>query len=743
MNRQSGSIVSFLTILFLLIFRLRSLVFSAGLLLLLTLESQAANVFFSQYDRPVDGEARYIQLSRAGNGDIYILDIGSRRVLQVIESRDNDTPLVDPLVPSDDAPAQSPVHLIPATRSSFQTDRLRPLRQQLVALGVSASGNSVVTGLNAIFNRTYDVTHSNGSASESGIIAIESLTFWIQQLQHADISADNLADILNQLAGLNISVLVPELVAVSGLPPIATVHRITVNARGHIEFALQVTLLIEGVAREEPVTAELTLTKSTEQSRLQTPSIPRANIARQGLIIREPPAISNILEDSEADNIAGATAAENTPEATATVTASEDEEIVILFNVYEWLNAYSPNHNLTAEVNKYLQVPIADPGKNLKARERLRRRVLGFWDKHSGKPFAKGNNNISHLFQQLKDIERNSQIEADNKRRSDSARVSTSQPPNNRGSCHQGSQINRDATTTLTAATPVNSNADSNGGGVEVIFPHATLERITENWMRRRNHGHRNFQQQSNQRVREFQGLIVDLQNHAATGNQPASNHQAGGNNGPASNHRTVVNNPSGEQRYGCAHYRRNCDVRIEGCTGFYACPRCHNDECKDPNCRNKNAKSRDAQTIKCGKCGHEQDLSTGCEARQHCPGCDLELAKYFCEQCNHYDDVDREPFHCDQCGICRIRKSIRYHCDGCGVCLDIKHRGKHTCRDDTAHDVCPVCLEDTYKGCVILPCSHKLHKKCLEDLIKSEHTRCPVCKEPFMRRRPNNGGQQ
>ncbi|XP_078355825.1 E3 ubiquitin-protein ligase RNF103-like [Oculina patagonica] len=56
-------------------------------------------------------------------------------------------------------------------------------------------------------------------------------------------------------------------------------------------------------------------------------------------------------------------------------------------------------------------------------------------------------------------------------------------------------------------------------------------------------------------------------------------------------------------------------------------------------------------------------------------------------------------------------------------------------CRPDSGHDVCCVCLQGAFPGCLVLPCSHKVHAECLIAMIIGGELNCPTCNHPFLRR--------
>ena len=185
------------------------------------------------------------------------------------------------------------------------------------------------------------------------------------------------------------------------------------------------------------------------------------------------------------------------------------------------------------------------------------------------------------------------------------------------------------------------------------------------------------------------------------------------------------------ESNWLCSHYKRHCYVKFECCDKFWPCHRCHNNQ---STCGQKKLKSRDTQMVKCVYCKKVQPFG------QFCCNCAAKFSSYFCGMCKHLTGNDDHPYHCDKCGICRIHGDRSFHCDVCGVCLDVQLRGNHKCRAGSAHDECCICLEDAFTGCQILPCSHKVHKECATQMIRSGITRCPICRESFahkLERRP------
>lgn len=175
-----------------------------------------------------------------------------------------------------------------------------------------------------------------------------------------------------------------------------------------------------------------------------------------------------------------------------------------------------------------------------------------------------------------------------------------------------------------------------------------------------------------------------------------------------------------------CEHYQRNCLLRFPCCSDYYPCHRCHNNHSK---CGNTELKALHAIRLKCAECLVEQEID---EDSQHCSSCGIKLSEYFCVICKHFTSVNKNPYHCHKCGICRITSDESFHCDVCNVCLNKRLKGNHKCRADSGHEECCICFEDAFSGCLILPCSHKLHRECAIALVQNKVRTCPVCRHPL-----------
>ncbi|XP_022791368.1 uncharacterized protein LOC111330727 [Stylophora pistillata] len=178
-------------------------------------------------------------------------------------------------------------------------------------------------------------------------------------------------------------------------------------------------------------------------------------------------------------------------------------------------------------------------------------------------------------------------------------------------------------------------------------------------------------------------------------------------------------------QQWLCEHYQRLCRVKFPCCGRFFPCHRCHNNS----GCPNDNSKAREACYVECSICSHQQEINQDAHT---CVRCKTRFSAYFCSVCKHFTGEDKAPYHCTKCGICRIYKDRSFHCDVCNVCLDKRLEGKHSCRENSGHDECCICLEDAFSGCQILPCSHKVHRECAIAMIQNGVRSCPICRHPL-----------
>lgn len=172
-----------------------------------------------------------------------------------------------------------------------------------------------------------------------------------------------------------------------------------------------------------------------------------------------------------------------------------------------------------------------------------------------------------------------------------------------------------------------------------------------------------------------------------------------------------------------CEHYLRGCDLKAECCGKFWPCRICH-DEAADHKIDRYAIKE-----MRCRNCGEVQDVAKNCRA------CEKEMAQYFCDVCNFFDDdPNKDIYHCDKCKLCRIGKGLGidyFHCDKCNACMHISLTD-HKCVEDTLSSDCPVCTEKMFTSrepVTFLLCGHSIHLHCYEEYVKTNYT-CPICKK-------------
>ncbi|XP_022791374.1 uncharacterized protein LOC111330728 isoform X3 [Stylophora pistillata] len=68
-----------------------------------------------------------------------------------------------------------------------------------------------------------------------------------------------------------------------------------------------------------------------------------------------------------------------------------------------------------------------------------------------------------------------------------------------------------------------------------------------------------------------------------------------------------------------------------------------------------------------------------------------------------------------------------------CTDCIMYKYCGPCRGRPQSGHDECCLCMQDTFSGLQVLPCSHKIHLQCLIWLIQRNVLHCPACLSTFV----------
>ncbi|XP_063907824.1 RING finger and CHY zinc finger domain-containing protein 1-like [Zophobas morio] len=175
---------------------------------------------------------------------------------------------------------------------------------------------------------------------------------------------------------------------------------------------------------------------------------------------------------------------------------------------------------------------------------------------------------------------------------------------------------------------------------------------------------------------------------------------------------------------FSCNHYQRKCKLVTPCCNKIYTCRFCHDEQ--ESHTLNRKA----VKEVVCMVCGERQDV------RYNCYSCEVKFGKYYCLECNLFDDEDKGQFHCEGCGICRVGGGDNFfHCDVCNMCLSIGMLGNHKCVENRSHTDCPICMEDMHSSrsnLHIPKCGHLLHETCFQNMDKAGHKLCPICKDSF-----------
>ena len=174
-----------------------------------------------------------------------------------------------------------------------------------------------------------------------------------------------------------------------------------------------------------------------------------------------------------------------------------------------------------------------------------------------------------------------------------------------------------------------------------------------------------------------------------------------------------------------CKHYNINCAIYAECCNKFYSCRFCHNDN------EDHEIDRFSIKTIKCKECNTIQKKSN------QCINCNIIFANKYCEKCNLWTDSDTDIFHCDKCKICRVgKREDYYHCDNCNVCFHNNNKNNHICSSINTNKLCVICqenLQDSLDPIIISKCNHPIHSKCLNNLLKNNNYKCPICKKSLI----------
>ncbi|CAL6031705.1 CHY_zinc finger domain-containing protein [Hexamita inflata] len=172
----------------------------------------------------------------------------------------------------------------------------------------------------------------------------------------------------------------------------------------------------------------------------------------------------------------------------------------------------------------------------------------------------------------------------------------------------------------------------------------------------------------------------------------------------------------------GCQHFVRGCQMLCNTCNKYYTCRKCH-DEVEDHPFPRKETKM-----VKCIYCSCEQPF------QQYCQNCNICFGEQWCELCRAFSNIGQESkpkYHCQGCDSCVGGHAHQWrHCDKCHKCVRVFNFENHDCH--IFEDDCSVCLgslNDSTYALIYLNCSHVIHQKCYNELIRQSETKCPVCR--------------
>ena len=176
-----------------------------------------------------------------------------------------------------------------------------------------------------------------------------------------------------------------------------------------------------------------------------------------------------------------------------------------------------------------------------------------------------------------------------------------------------------------------------------------------------------------------------------------------------------------------CTHYKNNVQVFAKCCNKYYDCHLCHNEQNDHKMSRKKISK------VICINCNCENPPIN------NCIDCNIIFGKKHCDICNIWCSKVESIYHCYECGVCRKgNREDFFHCKTCDLCFSVENKDKHDCNKYNMDDNCPICLESLYynnDSTMILDCDHKMHSKCLDQLINKTNRNksipcCTLCKK-------------
>jgi hypothetical protein len=180
-----------------------------------------------------------------------------------------------------------------------------------------------------------------------------------------------------------------------------------------------------------------------------------------------------------------------------------------------------------------------------------------------------------------------------------------------------------------------------------------------------------------------------------------------------------------GSKSLGCQHYKTGCKVFAVCCGTWHCCRFCH-DEWSSASLDGHAMVRQACRYMQCMTCKAVQP------AAQDCQECGVQIARYYCAKCKHWDDeAEKDIFHCDDCGLCRLGRREDYvHCNRCHGCLARDYHGRHKCLEGSLDASCPICSDLLFTSTLpvmFMRCGHAIHTLCFHQHSRESY-QCPVC---------------
>ncbi|UYM17273.1 RING finger and CHY zinc finger domain-containing protein [Endozoicomonas euniceicola] len=650
-------------------------------LLSLASEIQAKKVHYIRYEKIISSEKKinlYIQLTRLDDGTITVQNIGEH-LREVIESAaKHDLCLYD-------GDSSGLLTLTPALSNVGAADQkvvdsapIDTLISHLERIGITHANPMIASRLRLISEGTHEV--SSGSNNPERGTPVEELIDVVRCLRRM-ITGTNLSLVFNNIAALELRVVVPEMVVRSDMPPLFTVLRVRRSSENNsLVFRLR-------QAHRPSQPFDLVINDNGSSNvHIQGSSSSQFQMIR----FSQRPQLCLLSDACEVQD--GETYYLKKIQPKAKNLLASFHQLITLLGLTVWseLDEYINNDHYDLRI-WFEQFRRYQPGILSYLNELLQQYDSQSWEQDAI-------NEVIDGFQEL---------------------PMRDYRPNLDSTGHDGNQGSEIFNNNESADSGVSRPSANSAPGASRAQLHANLLNQARRVTSVADVLSSNLESDLLGLLSEFAGATgINQQRQAATGSTEGLY--------PANTHRTVRSNHE-HSSTSCPHYERSCSVRFACCDQWWPCHRCHNSK---SNCGERTLKSFDAQQIKCNLCGEEQALG------QYCQKCSLRFGDYFCSTCKHLTGYEDNPYHCDKCGICRRHGDRAYHCDTCGICLDRSLQGNHKCREGTAHEECCICLEDSFTGCKILRCGHRVHKECLSRWVGASTNGCPICRQPLNNRR-------